>query len=190
MALLQILSTRTTIAPQSSLDGVKSVTFDATTSREAELSVTVTDHPVEDGFSVSDHIRDDPDQILITAIVSKTPVELMPLLLAERGNDRHAVAWMDLSGWLKQHILVKVVTPSKTWDNMVIQKLSRTQSADAGESPPFTIRLKEIRKVVLAEAVAVARPEGVQKSHVDVGTATAAPVSDQAIGSFLFHGPL
>lgn len=188
MALLQLFSARTTIRPQNLLTGGQPVTFDATVEREAELSVTVTDHPVEDGANVSDHIRDDPDQIRVVAIASKTPIELGPLLLLENSH-RHDNAWSSLAGWLKAHTLVQVVTPSKIWDNMVIQHLSRTQSAEAGESPPFTIRLKEIKKVVLSEVAAPVRPAGVQTPKADVGTATATPV-DQGVANFLVHGPL
>lgn len=48
--------------------------FDAVLSEEHEHSATVTDHPVEIGVNIVDHVRPDPDRVTLEVFVSNTPV--------------------------------------------------------------------------------------------------------------------
>lgn len=47
--------------------------FDTTTSLEPVDTVTITDHPVEQGADITDHVRKDPEAITIEAYVTNTP---------------------------------------------------------------------------------------------------------------------
>lgn len=47
--------------------------FDAVTSLSPEDPSTITDHPVERGANVVDHIREEPERLSLEAIVSTTP---------------------------------------------------------------------------------------------------------------------
>lgn len=55
-----------------------SVALDATTSLSLEDTNTITEHPVEDGSNMSDHIRPDNDTIALEGVISNTPVYLPP----------------------------------------------------------------------------------------------------------------
>src|SRR5690606_9380320 len=52
----------------------QSLTFDATPVIGFQKSNTITDHPIEDGSVVSDHVQKQPDQVSLTGIVSETPL--------------------------------------------------------------------------------------------------------------------
>ena len=47
--------------------------FDAVVSLSPEDSVTITDHPVEQGSNITDHARDEPERLSIEGIVSTVP---------------------------------------------------------------------------------------------------------------------
>jgi hypothetical protein len=47
--------------------------FDAIVSLSPEDSVTITDHPVEQGSNITDHARDEPERLSIEGIVSTVP---------------------------------------------------------------------------------------------------------------------
>lgn len=49
------------------------VKFDATLLAEPEDSGTVTDHPVEEGANVVDHVRDNPERLTLEGLVTNTP---------------------------------------------------------------------------------------------------------------------
>lgn len=49
--------------------------FDAVTSEAAEHTATVTEHPVEQGANVADHVRDGLDTVTLEVLVSNTPTQ-------------------------------------------------------------------------------------------------------------------
>ncbi|MFO0639667.1 MAG: hypothetical protein U0183_10690 [Polyangiaceae bacterium] len=52
----------------------KSLYFDVVTSETQTLSTTITEHPVEEGPDVADHMRRDLDAVTLEVFVSNTPV--------------------------------------------------------------------------------------------------------------------
>jgi hypothetical protein len=177
-----------TMQPSDPTDGVQVITFDAVPSVGDDMSVTVTDHPVEDGADISDHIRDTPDKLTLDAIVSRTPIEFGPLLLLE-DSWRHETAWDLLSSWLKAHVLLFVSVGATTYDNMAIESLTRSRTADVGEALQVSIKLKEIIKVVASEVAAPSRPAGQEGVSSDKGKVSATPAPPSAsIGAEILFG--
>jgi hypothetical protein len=183
MAVLGFGAQLTTFKPQDPADGAISVALDATLSEGDEHSVTVTDHPIEDGASASDHIRDEPDQVTFDGIVSRTPIE-NPVSLLLEPSQRHEDAWGQFVYWLKNHILVKVTTSINTWEDMAIQSLSRRRSSDVGEAVQMTIKVKQIVKVVSSEAEAPVRSSPHQGPTARDSIKTTTPVSDQSVAHY------
>ena len=60
------------------------ITFDAIESELHEGVSEVTDHPVEVGVNISDHIRPLPERVSLTAFVSNTPIDRNPF--TQRGE--------------------------------------------------------------------------------------------------------
>ncbi len=52
------------------------IAFDAVTNETHGATSTITDHPVEVGANISDHIRPDADTVNLTGVVSNTPILL------------------------------------------------------------------------------------------------------------------
>lgn len=50
------------------------LTFDASPRQSWQPSVAITDHPIEDGSTVSDHAQIQPRRLAITGVVSETPL--------------------------------------------------------------------------------------------------------------------
>lgn len=179
----------TAIAPSDATDPSMAVTLDATISEDTQYKVTVTEHPIEDGSVIADHVRDEPDELTIQGVVTRTPASLVDMVEANAtaSFNRDEDAWAWLYAFLKAHVMMSVYTMPKTWENMVITSLKRTRSAAIGEALEVTITLKQITKVVAIET-APPRPDGVQtgKSNKGVGTVKGVSVSILAkAGSWL-----
>ena len=154
------------------------INLDAALSTNEDVSATVTDHPVEDGVNVADHIRDEPDKFSIEGIVTNTPVELAPLLLTE-SSTRAEDAWQNLLKLMKMHSLVSVVTPNASYEDYAIESISRPRTAQIGEAAQFTIKFKKIVKVKATTAPGTNRASGTQGSQSDGGKISATPAANQ-----------
>lgn len=55
---------------------LKQITFDATPSETHLISATVTEHPVEKGVALTDHVRPNPFKITLEVVISNTPIDL------------------------------------------------------------------------------------------------------------------
>jgi hypothetical protein len=53
-----------------------SIAIDATVRESHTATSTITDHPVETGSNVSDHIRPDPDMLTLEGVISNAPIFL------------------------------------------------------------------------------------------------------------------
>lgn len=70
------MASRVNIAWKGDTGQTFSLEIDATTSEQHEAANTVTDHPVEQGASISDHVRQNPNALTISGVISNTPVYL------------------------------------------------------------------------------------------------------------------
>lgn len=52
-----------------------SITFDVIISETHEIVSKVTEHPVEEGVTITDHVRPEVDKIKLTVFISNTPIE-------------------------------------------------------------------------------------------------------------------
>jgi len=159
------------------------VSLDCAESADDDISLTVTDHPVESGSNVADHVRDEPDRLTINGIVSRTPIKDPISLLAE-SSIRHELAWQNLQLIAKAHCLCIVETPSATYGNFLIESLSRQRTAQIGEAMKVTIKLKHITMVTATEASLPGRPPGVQGGLQNAGNETANEASTDKVSFF------
>lgn len=191
---------------------------DVVSTEQAEHTVTATEHAVEEGVNVSDHVRPNLERITLECIISNTPivsrgspkwptkkpenlyggsregVELNPLegrqkatgysdkpagpfpvspgaLFAVIGNaitslfgddgptkatvDRFSGAPFDavrdtlntLLDWQHRAVVGEVITPHRTYSNMIIERVSPMRDSTTGASARISIELREIRKV-------------------------------------------
>ncbi len=149
--------------------------IDCTVTETHTATSTVTEHPVESGAKITDHIRPDPVQLSITGIVSDTPIgsRQVQRSIAVGGASVQVTqqepptsttgygraAWAKLDAIRTAAKPVKVVTRDKTYDSMALVSLSVPKESKTGGALYFTAQFKQIRivynrttKVVVAKA--------------------------------------
>jgi hypothetical protein len=149
--------------------------LDCTVTETHTATSTVTEHPVESGAKITDHIRPDPVQLSITGIVSDTPIgsRQVQRSIAVGGASVQVTqqepptsttgygraAWAKLDAIRTAAKPVKVVTRDKTYENMALVSLSVPKESKTGGALYFTAQFKQIRivynrttKVVVAKA--------------------------------------
>jgi len=149
--------------------------LDCTVTETHTATSTVTEHPVESGANITDHIRPEPVQLSITGIVSDTPIgsRQVQRSIAVGGASVQVTqqepptsttgygraAWAKLDAIRTAAKPVKVVTRDKTYENMALVSLSVPKESKTGGALYFTAQFKQIRivynrttKVVVAKA--------------------------------------
>lgn len=93
--------------------------FDAVFSTDHSANLTVTQHPVQSGASISDHAYMEPDGVSIeigmTDVASDT---------ASAGTSRSVNAYTQLRAIMEQREPVTLITRLKTYQNMIITSMS------------------------------------------------------------------
>lgn len=157
MASVSIISRPNT----TSIDAVE---LDCTVSELHQADVEITEHPTEEGADVTDHVRPKPVQLTLEGIISNTPInrtqarrvvdaqgtQLTTTSLEDaiRGQVGYAEeAFVKLTEIKDEGRLITVVTPLKSYSNMVIRSLSVPRDARTGDALRFTAMLQEIRVV-------------------------------------------
>ncbi len=139
------------------------LTLDLLIQEDEELSNKVTQFPVEDGSPASDHVINEPVQLTLTGFVTNAPIRVHPgtvdsqARVTRQGEDKLVgtdINFAELAlAYLKRIRLEKtavtVTTKRGTWENMLVQRVSRTKTKSTGDALVFTISLIEFRKVKL-----------------------------------------
>lgn len=139
------------------------VQFDCSVSERHTDEAEITEHPVEFGSDVSDHIRKLPKSIEINGIVTNTPIVFLASLMAPSPvitdflskTDRVEAAYAELQRVMDDGELVDVVTSLKTYDNMAITSLVVDRDVATGNVLNCVVSLRE---VVIASTLTVDLP--------------------------------
>lgn len=133
---------------------IGSLELDASLTEQHTRTNDVTEHPVEKGANVADHKRRQPDQVVISGIVTNTPVEREQRERADAGT-RAQNAYLQLLELSDSDELITVVTAIRTYENMAIVNLNVPRDAKTGDALQFMATLKEIRTVASKTVVLV-----------------------------------
>ena len=147
--------------------GIGVIEFDCSKSETHTSENEITDHPVEDGSVMSDHIRELPDGVEINGLVSDTPIVYLasqraesPVKASENASvpavdDRSKEAYTKIRELKSKKVLIDCVTSLRTYNNVTITRLVVTRDADTGRVLDCTVTLREIQK---ASALSLASP--------------------------------
>ncbi len=161
----------------------QSLTFDATVREAPESTATITEHPIEEGADISDHVRKDLDRISLQVVVSDTPIvnpadhndgsqgsiqsvqlsgqegELTraQVLVFDGGVTRVRSVYEELLDLMGNGTRVRVMTRLRELEDMVVKRVSPIREADSGDSLVATLELQQI-SVVSSEIVAAPEP--------------------------------
>jgi hypothetical protein len=145
--------------------------------------VEVTDHPVEQGANISDHMRPKPRTLTVTGMISNTPIvdnsngNAGPFTEGQPGPAEAAYNLLEarrIAG--KLHT---VITKLNTYQNLALTYVSEPRDASSGDALEFTLNFKEIL-VVFNQTITVqtATPQGQPKKAL--GKKVAAPANPSA----------
>lgn len=149
---------------------IDTIEIDSCLDESHQLTNTVTDHPVEEGFNVSDHSRPNPDLVTLRCFVSNTPLSTEQKTRAVRQGDidfnttaasgvqigavdgRGANAYTKLKKLRDEGTLIEVVTTLRTYgvsatEGMMIESITIPRTRENFDGLEFSINLKQIRIV-------------------------------------------
>lgn len=126
-----------------SIEGAVSFDADLTIEELHERSAEVTQHPVESGGTISDHVILQPERLRLEGFVTDAR-------LRNPEATRTQSAFADLDAAWSSGQIVQVITARKTYQDMIITRLDLPY--DRPESMQFLIELQQI-KIVDAEEV-------------------------------------
>jgi len=183
-----------------------SITFDGTVRESYELDTDITDHPVEKGANVTDHSRPKPDMLTIDALFTDTPLSTEQNTRAvESGgftfqtNDTDVFSGAGTAEASFQKLVAlrnagkvfTVTTVSRTYDNMMIQKITAPRDSKTGEGVTFTLVLKRIRQVtnkLVTVNTALPKGKGKKKLGAQPSTEAKPETKKKARTSILYDG--
>lgn len=141
---------------------------DASMKETHTRTATPTDNEVEDGSTISDHVKLGPESVTLSCIISDVPVSILGLGVSvddvlgaakdfiggEKGAFEGLVknpkrtpkeAWQYLNQIWKARNPFNVITALERYENMIITNLTAPRESSNGKSLMFDIDLKKIR---------------------------------------------
>lgn len=175
---------------------IGNVILDATLSELHRKTNRPTDHPIEEGANVTDHIQQQPEELELTGLVSDFPVYWLagftaPSPLTDevtRGlKNRAKKAHVELARIMDSGELVDVVTTFRAYYDMAITSLTVPKDAGSGNEARVSISLRQIVKVETKEVAAPVPESSAAAPPVDTGKKTPkeAPEETEQKSSFL-----
>ena len=117
---------------------VGTVTFDTMVTEDHKYTSRVTYFPVENGTIVSDHIINQPDVVVLSGLVTDTPLSFLA------GFNRSIAAFNQLVQLHERRQVIDVVTGIKIYKNMAITSLEVPRTVKTGQTLTFNIVLQKI----------------------------------------------
>lgn len=162
----------------------QSILFDATARDSHESTATITEHPVEEGANISDHVRKDLDRVSLEVIVSNTPIVApkdhtdgvvgdiksvqltgpngenlarAQVLVFDGGLGRVRSVYEELLDLMARGVRVTLITSLREYEGMAISAVSPVREAKTGDSLTAGVDLQQMI-VVSSEIVAAPEP--------------------------------
>lgn len=169
----------------------KAIEFDATVNDSHSASAEITEHPVEDGASVSDHVRPGLDRVSLRIVISDNPiatpgdhatgatgtmgtVDLVGANGVKSGEARVLVfdGFLFRAKWVYEELLtlmaagtpVGVLTSLRDYESMGIVSINPLRDAESGNALFATVEFKQVR-VVTSQVVAAPEPREERGRH-------------------------
>ncbi len=143
---------------------IGAVLLDAAIEERHEHTSQVTQHPIEAGGFVSDHVYEDPRHVSVTGEITESPVVFFS---AFNGlSDRRVEAFDQLHDLYKTRDVVTLVTGLKVYEDMVLKSFTVPRNQRTGRRLQFTAEFEEVRKAasqVVGIAEETAAPEAADK---------------------------
>lgn len=175
---------------------IDEIELDCSISESHVGEVEVTEHPVEEGFNVTDHSRPKPDSLTLEGIVSNTPfnrtqrkraIKLLGTSQFQSNSiedQKQGVAGYAEAAYAKLRDLrdtgkiITVVTQIRTYKNMVMTSLTIPRDGKTGDALRFSASFKQIRVVKNKATKKVVSKEPKAQPKAKAGKQTTRPAND------------
>jgi hypothetical protein len=148
--------------------------LDASPEQLHRMTAQATDHEVESGIAVTDHVRAEPKLLTLQVIVSNTS-----LRADLAGPSRARDAWAVLEDAEARGLVAVVTTPLKTYSSMVLIEAQAPVTALDGSWLRAELTFKELR-LVQTQTVADPVPARARdRRQVDRGTQNTEPAPER-----------
>jgi len=137
------------------------IELEASISETHRRSVEATDHPVEQGADMTDHLRFKPRELDIVGVISNTPIKLLASVRATAsvpGGDprsRAEDAFAELERLMSTGSLCTLATTLVQYENMALVALTTPRDAARGNIAELQMTWREIR---FAETLRIEAP--------------------------------
>lgn len=112
-----------------------------------EDTLTITDHPVEQGASITDHAFKNPAQLTINCLWSNTQASLLDL-----SESYSQTIYQQLLSLQSGRTLITIVTGKRLYPNMLIESISTQTTKNSAYSLPVQLQCREIILVATSSA--------------------------------------
>lgn len=150
---------------------VGEISLDLILTEGHSLNAAVTQHPVQEGSTISDHITILPRNGTLRALVSNFSLAAASSNKAETWRDvyeqgeaaqeslpnRAADTWEKLKELVKRRELVKVVTALEVYEDMALTRVETTRDGDTGDALEIEIDYEQAIRVKLKETKVTAQ---------------------------------
>lgn len=160
---------------------INGLEFDALIAQDNTLEATITEYPVEEGFSVSDSVILSPEKLNMTLFVTNTPVTWA---------GRHGTSTSRTLSVVERlreiyfaRLPVTIITTEATYVNMAIASITISKSVELGTSREIPI---SFQKVNITKTEKTTIPESYGKSgatKTQNGTASTSSASSTSSSS-------
>lgn len=140
--------------------GVGGIPFDLLTGESHGLDFDISEHPIEDGSVVSDHVRRKLRQCTVTGMFS---IHHLPVKYSDKEVDiskREAIVANrardlinDLETLASKMQPVRLVTSMHVYPKMMITSIKHDRKPEDGEATKFTMTLREISVAAVKQVV-------------------------------------
>lgn len=128
--------------------GIGSIEFDLILSETHNYNSTITEHPVEDGSVISDHIDNALESGSINGLITN-----YSLRQGEVTTNRAQDVFEALVALWEERTLVTITTVLKVYEDVTIMSMPFTREAAQGESLPISITFKKMKIVKLQSVI-------------------------------------
>ena len=166
---------------------IGAIECDVLIDQEITLNSEVTEHPVEDGFPVHDHVIRRPVKLAMTIAISNMPVTWYDRL-GGNSPDRMSDAISKLEEIYKAGDPITIATADKLYENMVMTDCRIPKNRENGKILRVPLEFTQIRKVqvktadIPAEYVDALTKGKVGETKQDAGTAKTEDIGTGASG--------
>lgn len=153
--------------------------LDATISEQITHNGTVTEHPIEDGSLVADHIQLDPVTLSVTGFVSNTPVSLGLGAIPRSDPTRARTAYEALLEVFRKKELVQIQDGLDVYEDMAMTSLSVPRDRASANALQFTAAFRKLTKVGTQTVEIASDDQEIAAPSEDIGKQTPTEATEE-----------